>query len=638
MLEFFRSHVKDSIFFKIFLGILALSFGIWGVGDSIGTSSLSPGVAMKAGPAEIRIDFLQRRYNNELERFRQAMGGRAITDDMMKRSVMSSMIQDLSRITVIDAAAMELGLVIPRDEIREQIKKQESFKKNGEFSQMQFEQVLQDNQLTESAFVKMTEADMRSGRLMVPVAKNAAAPQTLVGNLFAYRSETRVADTLLIPAAAMTIEKTPTDDELKAVFDKNVAAFTSPEYRKLTVLLLAGNDLVKPESIDEAEIKTFYDQNPDRYRAPATRHLSQIVFESKEKADAARAKLEPGDTLETLASKAGVPTPIDLGELPATSPLGKLVPGAFTAAEHEITPVIESPLGWHLVEVKSLTPESVKLFDQVKDDIRKTIAADKGADAVYDASTRMEDSLASGTPAAEVAKAIGARMVTIDAIDHDGKDKAGATVPNLPDPKEFVSTVFETPAGKDSRLMDLPTRDGYYIVHVDEVTPPTPKPILEVRPQIAALWENDERQKQAQELADKLAKDINATTVMSDIKDKRVAYAPLGPVTRFGQGLDIQHVIDAKRLSPQVMDKLFAAKVGDVVVAPVSTGVVIARLSSVEVPKPVGALAAAQSQLSDAVKQDIASDLNAQLIRAFTTRYPVEIDQKTIDGMITNVR
>ncbi len=635
MLEFFRSHVKDSIFFKIFLGLLALSFGIWGVGDSIGTSSLSPGVAMRAGQSEIRIDFLQRRFNNELERFRQAMGARVLTDDMMKRSVMSTMVQDLSRASVVDAAAMDLGLVVSREEIRDQVKKQQAFQKNGEFSQMQFEQVLQDNQLTESAFVKMTESDMRSGRLMVPVARNAAAPQVLVGNLFTYRSETRTADTLLIPAAAMALEKTPTDDELKAVYDKNIGAFTAPEVRKLTVLLLAGSDLVKPESIDEAELKTYYDQNSARYRAPATRHLAQIVFESKEKAEAARAQLQPGDTLETLAAKAKVGPAIDLGELPATSPLGKLVPAAFTAAEHEITPALESPLGWHLVEVKSVTPEAVKSFEQVKDDIRKTIAADKGADAVYDASTHMEDALASGSPPTEVAKTVGARLVTIESIDHEGKDKAGLTVPNLPDPKEFITTAFETPAGRDSRLMDLPTRDGYYIVHVDEVTPPTPKPLLEVRPQVAALWETAERQNQAQALADKLAKDINATTVMSDIKEKSASFAQLGPLTRFGQGLEIQHLVDAKRVSPVLLDKLFNAKVGDVVVAPVSTGVLIARLQAVETPKITGMLAAQRDQLADTLRQDIATDLTEQLTRAFAARYPVEVDQKTIDNMIT---
>lgn len=635
MLEFFRTHVKDSIFFKIFLGLLALSFGIWGVGDSIGTSSLSPGVAMKAGPAEIRVDFLQRRFNNELERFRQAMGARVLTDDLMKRSVMSSMIQDLSRISVIDAAASEMGLVVTREEIRDQIKKQEAFQKNGEFSQMQFEQILQDNQLTEGALVKMTESDMRSGRLMVPVSKNAVAPQSLVSNLFTYRSETRVADTLLIPAAAMSLDKPPTDDALKAIFDKNIAAFTAPEYRKLTVLLLASTDLVKPENIDEAELKTFYDQNAERYRAPATRHLAQIVFEKKEQAEAARAQLQPGDTLETLAAKAKAGPAIDLGELANTSPLGKLVPAAFTAAEHEITQPLESPLGWHLIEVKSLTPEAIKTFEQVKDDIRKTIAADKGADAVYDASTHMEDALASGTPPAEVAKTIGARLLSIDAIDHDGKDKAGVAVPNLPDPKEFITTAFETPVGKDSRLMDLPTRDGYYVVHVDEVTPPTPKALLDVRPQVAALWENAERQSQAQALADTLAKDIGPSTVMSEIKDKRAVYAQLGPLTRFGQGLEIQHVVDAKRISPQVLDKLFAAKVGEVIVAPTSTGVVIASLQAIETPKVVGALAVAQSQLADAVKQDIATDLTEQMTRAFAVRHPVEIDQKTIDSMIT---
>ncbi len=635
MLEFFRTHVKDSIFFKGFLVLLALSFGIWGIGDSLGPSALSPGVSIKAGDSEIRTDLLQRRFTNEMNQFRQAMGNRSVDDGAMKRMIMARLTSDMTQAAVIDAAARDIGLNVTRDQVRETIMDTEGFKRGGQFSQLQFEEYLNQNQYTENGFVDLMASDIRRQLLMNPISLNAGAPKYLVDSIFAYRNETRVADTLLIPASSVSIQKVPTDDDLKAVYDKNAAAFTAPEYRQISALVLAGTDLVKPETIDDAEVKKFYDENGERYRARETRHLAQLVFESKEKADAARGALQPNETLEALAKRTNAGEVVDLGELTSTSPLAKLVQPAFAAAAGEITQPIQSSFGWHVVEVKGITPEAVKNFDEVKDEIRQTIAADKGADAVYDASTRMEDSLASGTPPAEVAKAVGARLITVDAIDRDGNDKSGKPVEGLVDAENFITTAFRTPLNKESRLMDLPSRDGYYVVFVNGITPPTPKPLIDVRGDVARIWESEERQKLVQAVADTLAKDIGASTALSALesKHKGATYAPLGPITRFGSGLEVQHVVDRTRISAMMLEKMFNSKVGDVFTAPVESGIIVARLKEVNIPKPDAAVAAHQ-QMSDALRGGIAQDISAQASAAFAARYPVEVDQKSIDTIV----
>lgn len=632
MLDSFRN-AKDSIFFKGFLVLLAGSFAIFGIGDFMGGSSLTPGVILKVGDAEVRTDLFQRRFQREMDQFRQAMGGRQIDDSVVKKSVLSNLMQTFTQAAVVDAAARDMGLVISPEQMREDTINNDAFKENGRFTQMQFQRVLMDSGLTENAYLQITASDLRNKLLLDPVAFNAGAPNTMVGSLFTYRNETRSAETLLIPTEAIELQKTPTDDELKAVYDKNIAAYTAPEYRKVSALILSAGELVKPESIDDAAVQKYYDENLQRYRAPETRHLSQLVFDSKEKADAARALAAPGDTLETLATKAKVPAPIDLGELNASSPLAKQLAGAFTAQAKEITQPIQSPLGWHLVEVKAITPESTKTFDMVKEEVRKTIALDKGNDAVYDASTQMEDSLASGAAPDEVAKTVGARLLKIEAIDAQGLGKDGKPVPDLVDPQFFTFTAFQTAAGKDSRLMDLPTRDGYYILRVESVTPPTPKPILDVRPQVVTLWQTQEREKLAQAQAEALAKDIGPSTQLASLekKVKGASAAPLGPLTRFGDGLDRAHVIDSKRVSPQFLDKLFAAKVGDVVIAPVATGTIVARLNDIQMPKAEGALAASQQELQQILREQIANDLMTQVTRAYTQRYKVEVDQNTLN-------
>ena len=638
MIEFFRTRVKDSFVFKIFLGLLMASFGIWGVGDFMSGSRLTPGTAIKVGQTEIRTSAVQRQFNRELEQFRKAMNGQTIPEEIMKRSVMSTTLQEMTKAAVLDEAANKVGLHISQDQLREAVFQQKPFLVDGKFNRMQFEQLLANNDLTEAAYLKLFESDLRQLMLMQPVVVNAAAPQYLVDSLFQFRSETRVADTLLIPTASMAIQTVPKDEDLKAVYDKNVATFTSPEYRKLTVLTLSATDLVKPDSIDDDQAKAYYDENLARYRSAETKRIAQIVYDSKEKAEAARAQAATGDTLESLAAKTKTGPVIDLGELAANSPLVKMIGAdAYKAPVNEISQPVQTPLGWHLLEVKSVTPESVKPFEAVKESVRTAIAIDKGNDAVYGASVQLEDALASGTPVAEIAKSVGGHIVQIASVDQEGKSANGIAVPNTIDPKGLIKTAFETPAGKDSKLMDLPNRDGYYVVHVDEVTPPTPKPLLDVRAQVAALWESEEKQKQAQALADKLAASAGPSTQFSGIEaqDKRASYAPLGPITRFGEGLDRKNVVDAKRVSPDVLEHLFKAKVGDVFVAPVQNGVLVARLKEVNPGVPVGAQAALQAQLEQSVRNDIGSNLMDQVSKAFADRYPAEVDQKSIDSMIT---
>lgn len=636
MIEFFRTSVKESLIFKIFLGLLMASFGIWGVGDFLGGGSLTPGTAIKVGNSEVKTSTLQRRFDQDMERFREATGGADIPPEIMKRTVMQTTLDGLKKSATFDEAARDIGLIVSADQLRKTVYDFKSFHEDGKFNRMKFEQLLAQNNLSESAYLRMLESDLHQITLMQPVMVNAAAPSYLVNSLFQFRSETRIADTLLIPTASMALQAVPKDEDLKAIYDKNIATFTAPEYRKLTILTLSTSDLVTADSIPDEQAKTYYDENTARYRTPETKRLSQLVFDSKEKAEAVRAQAIAGEGLQALAAKSKSGDAIDLGALTATSPLIKtLGTDAFNTPVGEISQPVETPLGWHLIQVVSVAPESTQPFEAVKDLIKQTVAADKGADAVYDASVQLEDGLAAGTPLADIVKNVGGKITQIAAVDQEGKDPIGLSVKNTIDQKNLWKVAFETPVNKDSKLADLPSRDGYYVVHVDAVTPPTPKPLLDVRPKVAALWESEQKQAQAQALADKLAKDIGPSSQLSAIEaqDKRASYAPLGPITRFGEGPDRKNVVDAKRVSPDLLERLFKAKVGEVVVAPVQDGFVVARLKEVAGAAPTGTQAEVQKQLTDSIRNDIGSNLMDQVYNAFANRYPVEVDQTIVDSI-----
>ena len=92
MLQYFQDVLKKSWLIKGFLGLLTVSFGIWGVGDFLG-STMDPKIVASVGKTDIGMDEVDARYNRELARYKQSFG--TIESEDMKRSILNSMLQDM---------------------------------------------------------------------------------------------------------------------------------------------------------------------------------------------------------------------------------------------------------------------------------------------------------------------------------------------------------------------------------------------------------------------------------------------------------------------------------------------------------------------------------------------------------------
>jgi peptidyl-prolyl cis-trans isomerase D len=279
-------------------------------------------------------------------------------------------------------------------------------------------------------------------------------------------------------------------------------------------------------------------------------------------------------------------------------------------------------------------------YEEAKATIRKNLVEERGLDAVYKASNEVQDALAAGTPMPDIASNLGLTALQIEAIDQAGRDPKGADVPGIFDSSNLLSTAFTLPEGGDSGLKDLPDRDGYYVVKVEEITPPAPRPLEDVRSEMVALWQREKTMAEGRKVADTLAAEIGASTVMSSLetKDGKVTYGLVGPIMRTGAPLDRLHMVDTGRLSTAVLEKLFTAKPGEVFTADASDGIVIVRLKDITVPQPVGAMSMERNQINMELRNAVTSDLMEQMNAVFTQRYPVEVNKTVVDTMVRQAR
>lgn len=625
--------IKESLILKGFLGVLMISFAVWGVGDAV-NPSLDPNVVIKVDQVEVRAEELQRRFTQEVNQLRDALGQDFTAKQAADLGIWDNLIAQLSQTASVDMAARNMGIMVPDETLRRAVLEQDLFKdETGNFSRILFNTTLATNNLTEQGFVDLLRGDVTRQTLLEPVALNAGAPEALIDPLFQYRAEQRLADVLFVSDEAVSLETEPTEEELRSIYDENLSAFTAPEYRELSVVIVRPKDLVPPESITEEEIQTFYDENIDRYRTRETRTVSQVIFQTQFEAQETYDQVEAGDTLATLAERLGLGAPIDLGELSAGDNIGFDTAPIFALNPQTISVPVQTDFGWHLFEVTGRSTGSIKALPVVKDEIIDFLVQDRALDEMYDATVYMEDQLAAGVPVSEVAEAPGFNYAYFEAVDRDGRDTNGSRLTFPVEQDRFVRLAFSTERGLDSQLVE--TDEYAYILRVEDIIPPAPKPFERVQNEVRNLWGSQVRNSataaKAAELLDGIGPSADFPALAEE--DESVEFVKLGPVTRFGDSLRLDAIIPARYVSPDAMEELFNARIGDVVSARVATGHVIARLVEIVEPDEIS-LADNKRIVEDSVRNSIANGLVTEFTNSLTTGFDVTLNREVLDQIV----
>ena len=173
----------------------------------------------------------------------------------------------------------------------------------------------------------------------------------------------------------------------------------NPEHCKgIAKFMFAKNTFLKDVAVSDDEAKEFYDKNPDKFKSPAdgkdTVRASHILVlvDAKAKDDERKAALEkiekiaaelkahPEKFSEIAKAESQCPSRERGGELGAFA-RGQMVPefekAAFALKEGEISGIVKTQFGYHIIRRDAAKKESVIPFAEVKDQIRNALEARK---------------------------------------------------------------------------------------------------------------------------------------------------------------------------------------------------------------------------------------------------------------------
>jgi parvulin-like peptidyl-prolyl isomerase len=158
-------------------------------------------------------------------------------------------------------------------------------------------------------------------------------------------------------------------------FQSSDAAFRAQVARQMLIDRTAVMDLGERLAITESDLFQAFDERRDELRELERVHLRQIVVADRERAERLRQELRKGADFSELARKHSIAPEADVGGLLEPFAQGEL-PDAFDRAfdlrPGEISPVIESPYGFHIfLLMEKLAPREPEL-----EEVRDTLLAE----------------------------------------------------------------------------------------------------------------------------------------------------------------------------------------------------------------------------------------------------------------------
>ncbi|WP_460035007.1 peptidylprolyl isomerase [Methylothermus subterraneus] len=135
---------------------------------------------------------------------------------------------------------------------------------------------------------------------------------------------------------------------------------------------------------DEQTLRAWYARHPELGRVPERRHVAQIVVASRQEAEKLRRRLLNGESLFRLAKKysidpEGRKNAGDLGWLPERSAMPEIEEVLASLKDGELSPVIETPKGFHLVVIVERRPAEQKPFAVVRDRVQRALLSEREA-------------------------------------------------------------------------------------------------------------------------------------------------------------------------------------------------------------------------------------------------------------------
>ena len=611
-------NASGGIVAKIFLGILVISFAVWGAsGAFVGGVG---GDAVKVGSTRVSPEEYRLAYQNRLNSLEGQLNQRLTREQAKALGVDKAVLEQMISGAVLDENANAMGLGVSQETLAAEIGADPTFRDgNGRFSRERLSRLLRSIGMSEEAYIRNQEASATRRQFVDGVTAGVAMPDAFFDAFSRYQSERRVFDYVIIDKTHLPAPAEPTPDQLNTYYEANKAAYMAPEYRKLIVVRLMPEDLAKPEAVTDDELTAEYEATKQKYGQPEQRKIEQLTFPDSTAAKAAADRLAAGETFEAIMTDQGKSAAdIDLGMLAKSQiPDQAISDAAFSQSLNTPSGVVDGVFGPVILRVTEIQPESVKPLADVGDEIRKAVALRKASDEVYEMHDKLEDERAAGETLADAAGKVGLTPRTIEQVDASGKAPDGTPVAEIPESAKVLNEAFQTDEGVEADPVSIGT-EGFVWYEVAGTTPERQKPLEEVRDAALAGYRESETARRIAETAVSIRDRVEKGEELSAVVAELLSGGEAGAAPTVEQSAEMTRTDTGRDLSKTAVTAGFSAPLANVLVTdgPQAPQKMVMKIASVldgaDIPVGLPLRERLDSQLSEDLLSDLVQDLRSR--------------------------
>ena len=639
MFDLFRSREKSvRILLGVLLAVVALGMLVYLIPGGFGNdTSGGQNVVASVGKDKITIDDVQRALQG-------ISRGQQLPPSILGMYT-PMLVNQLVEAKAVAYKAREMGLQVSDQELADTIQNEFTTQVGTKFNMDTYKQILAQQGLSPSDFEGRQREGMLASRLENLELQSMIVSDADARAEFQRKNEKVGLRYLSFESKDYTGKVNKDPAMVTAYFQKNRSAFRTPEKRDVDLLVGTAADFARNATITDAELQRTYQDNLDSYRLPEKVTVRHILIKTqgkpKEQWPSLKAKAE--DLLKQI--KAGG----DFGELAkknsedtgsavkngALDPIvrGQTVPAfeksAFSLKPGELSDIVETEYGYHILQVVSRQEAHTQTFDEVKPQLVADAQKQFGAESLK---KTMEAARAEIAKTPSNADAI-AKKYNLHYAKLNGLVSSGS-LPDLNAP-EAMNAIFVGQKSTVTDVTDSPSQGKASFAVIRNVEPAKNAEFADVQAAVTQKYAADEALRLSQDAARTAADRAGKGESLEEIAKSSGLIAKTAPpftVDGAAEGIGAGSLLAAA----------FKGKVGDAV-GPITgaSGQVVAKVSEKISPdmsqyaKNKDSIIQSLAQQRQQVQQPLFRD---SIVSELKRRGKISIYQNILNRMISSYK
>ena len=560
MLGTMRKHATSWLI-KVACFAIVIVFIFWG-GYSY-TEKKASRVAVVNG-SYIGLREYQSMYSNLVEQMRRQFGRQFSSELVETLNLKGQALDRLINRRLILAEAGMLEFDVSREELQNAIVSYPAFQTNGQFDSLRYQQILRSNKLTPQDFEANQREDLLINKVEQFITRGTKVLESEMLSFFHHtRDRVNLAYVQIDPQDFKNQVKVD-EEAVRDYFDKHRENYRLADKRNILYVRFVPQDYLAEVEVTDQEIEDSYQLHQDDYLEPKKVHARHILFRISENAKTAeiqkildRAKkvldlARKGDNFADLARKYSDDSTAskggDLGYFKSGDMVKPFADSAFSLNKGEISDLVRTRFGVHIIKVEDIKEEAVKPLAAVKESVRQSLKEERSreialqrADSFIDLSRALDDLQKAAAEAGLEVK-------------ESGLFAAEEPIPQLGRHPEINEIIFALRPKEISPAFSI--GDDQLVAQLVEIQDSRLEEFVEAQGRVQEDWITEQSEvlarKQAQEWLETARQEGNLAEVARRNKlkiNKTGLFTTISPAPPFGNQRDM--VITAFSLTPE---------------------------------------------------------------------------------------